>query len=132
LRANSSRRERAAEQRSAGSFRAGWLALIRERSCSRDETVKVPQLRSLIPEVVPEIQVGGAVHGAVWKLEPDRLVHADAIATHGAPQKPRRLIHPNSSIPLERCHGTAQRQDCTTGLIRSFERRTTDPSRVNR
>jgi hypothetical protein len=47
----------------------------------------MPDARSINRRIVAEIEVGGAVKTSVGELQPDRLIHADAIAAHDAPQK---------------------------------------------
>jgi len=67
---------------------------IRSRDRRRDNAVEVPEPRFVVPGVIAEIQIRGAMEIAIRELQPDRLINADAIATHGAPQKPRHPIHP--------------------------------------
>jgi hypothetical protein len=63
------------------------LCRIGSRDRFRDQAVEVPQTRSIKRGVVAEIEVGGAVQTPVSELQPDRLIHADAIAAYDAPQK---------------------------------------------
>ena len=53
----------------------------------RDQALEVPETLSIKPGIVAEIEIGGAVQTPVSELQPDRLIHADAIAAHDAPQK---------------------------------------------
>lgn len=64
-----------------------------------DKTVEVPQPRWIVTGVIAEIEVGGAVKSPVRRLQPNWLIYADTIATHGAPQK-RKLTHPGSFAEL--------------------------------
>ena len=61
----------------------------------------MPELTVLVPRVIIEIEIGGAVKNAIRQFEPNRFVHPDTIATHGAPPKPRRLAHPKHALILE-------------------------------
>ena len=65
------------------------LSLYRIRSSDRfrDQALEVPKTRSISRGIVAEIEVGGAVETSVRELQPDRLIHADAIAAADAPQK---------------------------------------------
>ena len=54
----------------------------------------MPQARWVVPRVLAELKIGGAVQAVVGELEPDRLIDADAITAHDAPQKRPALIHP--------------------------------------
>ena len=61
----------------------------------------MPELCVLVPWVIFKIEIGGAVKTAIRQFEPNRLIHPDTIATHSAPQKPRRLTHPKPAFVLE-------------------------------
>ena len=82
------RRERAPKSTAAPGFSATLsLSRIGSRDRFRDQALEVPQTRSITRGVVAEIEVGGAVQTSVSNLQPDRLIHADAIAARHAPQK---------------------------------------------
>ena len=90
-----------------------------------------PETRSIKPGIVAEIEVVGAVQTSVSEFQPDRLIHADAIAAHDAPQKRSDLIHPRSVLAglptgLSRYD---ERQGPATGPIHTSRRRTTDRNR---
>jgi len=57
------------------------------------------------------------------ELQPEWLIHADAIAAHRTPQELRHLIHDRSFLAgfVNGLGGYGERSERTTGLIRLFE-----------